>query len=66
MKWKIAFGLSWIPGIFLYANMITCLVAMDNPEMVESAAGGIGFLILLIPCILFAMLQVFIAWRAFR
>jgi hypothetical protein len=66
LGWKIGFGISWIPALFLYGNLITCLTAMDNPEATESLAGGIGFFVLLIPCILFAMLQVFLGWRAFR
>jgi hypothetical protein len=64
--WKIAFGISWIPASWLYANTITCFMAMDNPDMVESLAGGIGFFALLIPSILFALLQAFLGWRAFK
>jgi len=64
--WKIAFGISWIPASWLYANTITCFMAMDNPDMVESLTGGIVFFALLIPSILFALLQTFLGWRAFR
>jgi len=65
LGWKIAFGISWIPGIFLYSNIIDCLISMDK-EGTESLAGGIGFIILLIPSILFLGLQVAFGYLAFR
>lgn len=66
LGWKITFGLSWIPALFLYGNLIDCLISMDKPEAIEAAAGGIGFIILLIPSILFLGLQIALAYLAFR
>jgi hypothetical protein len=63
--WKIIFGVSWIPGIFLYSNLINCLTSMGKSGT-EGLAGGIGFFVLLIPTILFLGLQVALGYLAFR
>jgi len=65
LGWKIVFGLSWIPAIFLYGNLISCLTSMGGAGT-ESIAGGIGFFILLIPSILFLGLQIALGYLAFR
>jgi len=36
LGWKIVFGISWIPGFFLYGNLVTGLIAMGKPEGIES------------------------------
>jgi len=65
LGWRIVFGLSWIPAIFLYGNLISCLTSMGKSGT-ESIAGGIGFFILLIPSILFLGLQIALGYLAFR
>lgn len=65
IAWKIIFGVSWIPGIFLYGNFISCLTSMGESGT-EGLAGGIGFFILLIPTILYLGLQVALGYLAFR
>lgn len=66
LGWKIAFGVSWIPALFLYGTLIAFLAAMGHPGVGYTLVGGIGVFALLIPCILFAILQVFLGWAAFR
>lgn len=65
LGWKITFALSWIPGLFLYYTFTSCLIAMGG-EGLEPLAGGLGFVILLIPTILFLGLQTLFAYLAFR
>lgn len=65
LGWKIAFGLSWIPGLLLYGNFINCLAHMGESGT-KGLAGGIGFFLLLIPTILFLGLQVVLGYLSFR
>jgi len=66
LGWKVVFGISWIPALFLYGILITGLIHMHGPDFGGSLVGGIGFVVLLIPSILFAILQAFLGWLAFR
>jgi len=65
LGWKIVFGASWIPAALLYYVFIGSIfyAAGDSPA---NWVGGIGFIILLIPTILVAGLQVLLGYLAFR
>ena len=64
LGWKIVFGLSWIPGFWLYGDFISKLAHigesdLENPE-------SIWFNLSLILSILFLVLQGVLGYLAFR
>lgn len=65
LGWKIGFGVSWIPAFWLYGNLIYGWTVMPK-EGIEGTAGGIAFIILLIPSILFLGIQIALGYLAFR
>jgi hypothetical protein len=63
--WKIGFGISWIPALFIYGNFITGLVHI-NDKGTGGLAGGLTFLFLLPVVIIFLAVQSVFGWLAFR
>lgn len=63
--WKIVFGISWLPALFLYTVCVEAFIKMGD-KGTSGGAAGLAFFAFLIPSILFIGLQSLFGFLAFR